>query len=260
MSKYVQVYVGNDDPFIQSIYYDDEWMDYVGGKETLEKYCYINYYYDSGDPIVKPTWYDSFVGWLEEILDFIDDISDEEYSTFEEAEKDLENHASDWHTTKEMVLEIIAAYDYNYYKEFLNAHGVTSRPDDYEIEYLNDIDTETVFYIYGKVTNTSVDHYETSSMDGRERVVIDYIVTPEIDPYSIADFVFGQIYGVNILEFDDDTYNQIVNSDNPTKTFEELMYEGDQIEFDIQSDNHIVDAPYTISAIYNEYGDGFVEV
>lgn len=258
--KYVQVYVGNDNPSIQSIYYDNDWMDYVGGKETLEKYCYIDYYYDSGDPIIKPTWYDSFVTWLEDIENFLYDITDEEYYTDKEADEYLDSYASDWNTTKEMVLEIIAAYDYEGCEEFLNKRGVTSRPDDYEIDYLYDIDTELVFYIYGKATNTSVDHYESTSMDGKERVVIDYIVTPEIDPYSIANVVLGDIYGVGILEFDDDTYNQIVNSDNPTKTFEELIYEGEQIDFVIVSDNSSLDIPYTISAEYNEYGDGFTEV
>ena len=37
--KYVQVYVGNDNPSIQSIYYDNDWMDYVGGKNRNLQFC-----------------------------------------------------------------------------------------------------------------------------------------------------------------------------------------------------------------------------
>lgn len=266
--KYIQIFDGYDDPYIQSLYMNDEWMDFVGGKEELSKYYYIIWDGEYNHPILVPNWYDEFIGWIETLKTNLDefmyvaydDDTDSYNFDFDEIDKFLDDWAMVGSTTREKVLEIGAVIDYNGYKELLDYYNI-SIPDVEVNDYYTDMDgftdIETVFNLYAYIKDTKAYTETENSFDHKYTVTLYYLENDVVSHQKLLDFIFGQVSGVEIVEVEDNVFDEIVNSEDPESSLLTKLNKSDEVKtiaYEVIADcESVPDLGYDISAVYNSY-------
>lgn len=271
--KYVQIFDSYDDPYIQSLYMNDSWMDFVGGKEELSKYYYIVWDGEYNHPILVPSWYKEFTDWIDTLKQgILDDIMYEAYNeetdtyNFETTEADewLEDWAANGGTTKEKVLGIAALIDSNYYKELLDYYNIstpTVEMNDYYTDMDGFTDIETIFNLYAYVKDTVAYTETESSFDQKYTATLYYLENDVVSYQKLIDFIFGQVSGVEIVEIEDSIFDEIVNSEDPGSSLLSRLnrtHEVRTIAYEVFADCESVPSlDYDISAIYNTYERNF---